>query len=464
MDAVERLHTGGQRLLQWLTADGRVRVARPRVLAIGPLLLLLALLAPARWLWFIAYVYLLLTALAYAWVRSVGPRVRVERRRTGDWARVGDTLEEEWFVSNTARLPLLWLLIDDHSTLPGSGGRRVAAAGARDYQRQRTTVVCRRRGRYQLGPLQLRLGDPFGLFAYEWPDPRVHEIVVYPPLLQLPPLQLPRGQRGGLARADLLQQQLTPSVGGLREYVPGDMPSHVHWPTVARTGRLMVKQFDQERAGALWIALDLHQAAYAADTLEQPVVAPAVDIYTRPAQSSQLDQPLDQLAPATALELAVALACSLAARALAEGRLVGLLADDGARILVTPGRGPRQLWRILANLVDVQARGNHPLGAVLERERMALGGDLAGAALVVVTPEVGGDWLPAAASWQHGPGGTLALLVAADASASAGLTRRLAAQGIAAETFSMGTPLPLLDPPRPRTQRRVSPLGRVRAI
>ena len=47
---------------------------------------------------------------------------------------------------------------------------------------------------------------------------------------------------------------MTPSVGGLREYIQGDPPSHIHWPTVAKTDRLMVKEFDQERAGALWIA------------------------------------------------------------------------------------------------------------------------------------------------------------------------------------------------------------------
>ena len=49
------------------------------------------------------------------------------------------------------------------------------------------------------------------------------------------------------------------------------------------------------------------------------------------------------------------LACSLAAQALSEGRAVGLLADDDRQLLVTPGRGPRQLWRILGELVDAQA-------------------------------------------------------------------------------------------------------------
>src|SRR6185295_16447337 len=107
-------------------------------------------------------------------------------------------------------------------------------------------------------------------------------------------------------------------------------------------------------------------------------------------------------------ELAVVLACSLAAQALAEGRAVGLLADDGRRRTVTPGQGPRQLWRILSELVDAQASGALSLGEVLRQGHAARASEVTGAALVVVTSALDGAWLPALAAWQHGrPGGAL---------------------------------------------------------
>jgi hypothetical protein len=119
-----------RRLWQNLNLDGRLRLTRRWMLLPGPLALLLALVVAYRDLFFVAYAYLLLVAVAYLWVREVGPRVRLRRRIRSEWAQVGDELEEQWELTNKARLPLLWLEIEDASTLPGYTGRRVAAGGA----------------------------------------------------------------------------------------------------------------------------------------------------------------------------------------------------------------------------------------------------------------------------------------------------------------------------------------------
>jgi len=262
----------------------------------------------------------------------------------------------------------------------------------------------------------------------------------------------------------LLQQHVTPSVGGLREYIQGDPPSHIHWPTVARTERLMVKEFDQERAGAVWLALDLYAGAYGdVETFKRSNVQTfkRSNIQTF-FQTSALAQPTEASTITSALELAIVLTCSLAAQTLSEGRAVGLLADDGQQRLVTPGRGPRQLWRILSALVDAQASGALPLGEVIRQGHMARATEVSSAALVVITPALDGGWLPALAGWQRGrPGGALALLVADRADRARPLEARLAAGGVAAHTFEVGTPLPLLNPPKPRDVMRVSPLGRM---
>jgi uncharacterized protein (DUF58 family) len=412
-------------ILNWLSLGGALRVTQPLMLALAPALFLLTLVAPYRWLSFLAYSFALLSLLCYAWVRYQAPRVRVSRQLQGDWAQVGDTLSEQWLAANKSFLPLLWMELEDESTVPGYTARRVAACGPFGTQGWTTEAECTRRGVYTLGPLLLRLSDPFGVFEYRRVDPATRRIVVYPPLVQLPPLEVPRGQRGGLARADLLQQYATPSVGGLREYRPGDVPSHIHWPTVARRNQLMVKEFDQERAGAVWIVLDCWEGAFGG----------------REAQG---------------LELAVVLAASLAARLLGEGRSVGFLADDGRERRVPPGHGPRQLWAILGELVDVGGGGEFPLGGVLRRAAR-------GGALALITADVGGAWLGSLAE-AAGRSGALALLVAppgtAGAEAAGALQRALATMGVAAQAFPANAQLPRVNPPRPRDEIRVGPLGR----
>ncbi|HMO55829.1 MAG TPA: hypothetical protein PKC19_00610, partial [Roseiflexaceae bacterium] len=80
-------------------------------------------LAPYRWLFFIAYTYLLFVLAAYLWLRFLGPRIELDRQIATTWAQVGDVIEEEWRLRSESRLPLLWLEIDDRSTLPGYATR-----------------------------------------------------------------------------------------------------------------------------------------------------------------------------------------------------------------------------------------------------------------------------------------------------------------------------------------------------
>lgn len=450
-----RIRTAGmQQAWRWLTLDGRIRVCRPWALLVGPFLLLLALAAPYRWLFFLAYGCLILGLTAYGWVRYQGPRLRLSRHLSLEWAQVGDTLEETWRLENRSHLPVVWLEINDSSTLPGYSARRVASADRNGSADWTTRAVCLRRGIYTLGPLQARIADPFGVFSYEWREENARQAVIYPPLAHLSGVVVPQGRRGGMARADILQRHTTPGVSGVREYVPGDILSHVHWPTVARTNRLMVKEFDQERAGALWIVLDAWLGAYQAIVCASVVPSPPVQWQS----SALLEAPDFWRDP---FELAIVVAASLAAQALREGRSVGFLTNDGRQRLARPGRGPRQLRRILEELADIQATGALPVGDVLRQGRSSGAVDAGNAALAIITPALDGAWLAAMAGWQRGrSGAAMALLIVSAASSASALEARLATLGALSYSFVVGHPLPLLHPPRPRTTLRVSPLGK----
>ena len=47
-----------------------------------------------------------------------------------------------------------------------------------------------------------------------------------------------------------------PEYLGIREYRPGDSPRHVHWPSTARTGTVMVRELEEERSQRLTIVVD----------------------------------------------------------------------------------------------------------------------------------------------------------------------------------------------------------------
>ncbi len=147
-------------------ARGRISVTSRWTVVLFPLLIALAVVVPYNILYYLAYLWGWLLLISWAWVRYQGPRVELLREMRGGWAQVGDELIEGWEVRNNSWLPLLWLQVDDASTLPGYNARRVGAAGPNAFQEWTTTAVCTRRGRYRVGPLTLELTDPLGLFRY----------------------------------------------------------------------------------------------------------------------------------------------------------------------------------------------------------------------------------------------------------------------------------------------------------
>ena len=114
------------------------------------------------------------------------------------------------------------------------------------------------RGRYQFGNLSLVTRAPFGLMERRISFEAPWSMIVYPQLGRLTrnwqkqmraALQTRRG-----SRHDRTAQQQ--EYHGLREYRSGDSPRWIHWRTSARTGELMVKEFEQEKDQLLALLLD----------------------------------------------------------------------------------------------------------------------------------------------------------------------------------------------------------------
>ena len=223
-------------------------------------------------------------------------------------------------------------------------------------------------------------------------------ILIYPPVVHLPGIQLPRGAATGSGRTSQRALQLTTNAAGVRAYTPGDSLNRIHWRTSARLETLMVKTFDLEPSGDLWIVLDLDAAVQAGEAEESTE------------------------------EYAVILASSLADRVLRQNRAVGLIAYGSAAAsdgyekaplptIILPQKGQAQQWRILEALARVRAGGYWPLAKVLAETDRNLG---RGMTLAVITPSCNPDWVASLLSPMRRGVAPTALLLDADTFTSEG--------------------------------------------
>jgi uncharacterized protein (DUF58 family) len=307
------------------------------------------------------YAILSIVIVSYVWTRLVFGGLTIRRHLRTKWATVGDTIEEEFEICSQSRLPILILEIEDYSELPGYRGSAAISLGRHTTHRWRTHGKAGKRGTYRLGPADVRVTDPFGLFTSE--RRLVHEtsIVIYPPITIMRDVTVPAGSLVGADRSSLRTQQVTTDAGGLREFRPGDPLKRIHWLSSARHRTLLTKEFDLEPTASLWIALDLH-----------------MDVQTGDGDESTE-------------EYGVKVVSSLAYQLVRDDKSVGFLAQGhDARYLIEPQRGIRQLWRILESLATIQARGTKPFSEVLTNAAPVLG---RGVSVVAISPSANPSWI-----------------------------------------------------------------------
>ena len=283
---------------------------------------------------------------------------------------------------------------------------------------------------FRLGPWDLQMSDPLGLFEVTHHYPETRTILVYPRAAHLPPLDFPRGRASGHTASSALAIAETMRVGGVRAYTSGDSLRRVHWRTTARRGSLMVREFDREPSGDLWLIVDLDAAVQAGSDDE----------------STQ--------------EYAVILAASLAAQTLRDGerREVGLVVSGKTPVVVPSRPGEAQLWRILESLTIVEPADGASLSSLLRQTSPMLG---RGCTVVLITPSQDPHWVAQLLPLVARGNAPSALLIDGPSfeppvgtrSGLLALRGLLAGQRIPNYTISKGFPLAPID--RIRRQREV---------
>ncbi|MFJ8808971.1 DUF58 domain-containing protein [Streptomyces sp. NPDC102490] len=191
-------------------------------------------------------------------------RVAGSRRLSPGRVSAGSEARVHLRVDNVSRLPTGLLMLQDRvpyvlGPRPRFVLDRVEPGGRREVSyRVRSDL----RGRYPLGPLQLRLTDPFGLCELTRSFSTYDTLTVIPRVEALPPVRL-SGEAKGYGEG----RQRSLALAGDDDVIPrgyryGDDLRRVHWRSTARYGELMVRREEQPQRARCTVLLDTRVVAF----------------------------------------------------------------------------------------------------------------------------------------------------------------------------------------------------------
>ena len=199
-------------------------------------------------------------------------RYRIACARTLDVTRLdlGDSATVVLAAANASAVRSGLVLVEDE--VPPALGMsprvvldRIEPGGRRNSA---YSITGHARGRFEIGPIQLRLTDPFGLVTLTRRFTATDHILVTPRVHTLSALPLGgelvgRGDSRLRALATSGEDDLLP-----REYRIGDEVRRVHWQATARTGDLMVRREEQPWQARAAIIIDTRAIAHDDESFE----------------------------------------------------------------------------------------------------------------------------------------------------------------------------------------------------
>jgi len=392
------------RALSSLTSRGRLLVAA------GGALLVVGALIGERPLVQLAVFVLALPVLSAATVAR--ERFRLGARRTVTPARVprGASADVQLDITNADTRPGgLWVLTEQ---LPGDLGRSPRFLVERLGEGATVTLHYRvdghRRGRHVLGPLRLRLVDPFGLVERSAVGTDTAPLLVVPRVRALGAGGPAGGQGGGgegVRRTIAVHGEDDVST---REYRHGDDLRKVHWRATARMGELMVRLEERPWRAQATLFLDTRARAH--------LIAPHQ--HGRTAVPGWTGPDGDDSPPPDSLEWLVEAAASMGSTLAERGAVLRAVTDAGE--LVPPsGHGRLSADDLLDRLAGVGPSRVPGLAVGVEQLCRAAGDG----PVICLLGAVGPDDVAGLVRSRSGPTVDAAVLADVESWAEAGVSR-----------------------------------------
>jgi uncharacterized protein (DUF58 family) len=221
---------------------------------------------------------------------SLRERFRDPRPAYEDWKRTREPGEERrnWWDRSVGYFRWRWQI---ERRLPRDvESSELAALAPGERQELKLAFTPRRRGRIELAGLTVGRPDPLGLVQGLARLPLAAHLIALPRRYRLPDIALPgrrKFQPGGVS--------LAASVGdseeflALRDYRPGDPLQRVHWKSFARTGKPVVKDYQDEFFERHALVLDTGSRSGEDAAFEDAVALAASFVYTIDTHECLLD-------------------------------------------------------------------------------------------------------------------------------------------------------------------------------
>lgn len=250
----------------------------------------------------IGFALIALVGIAVAIVSARRHDLEVTRTVTPRRARAGQPVHVAMKIENAGRGSAPLLTLDDRLPSAMSGNARFALNGVEPGGTRETRYELRApgRGRYEIGPLEISISDPFGLARTRSEGAGVTDLLVHP---RIERLSLPRdlGQQRSMAVSAL--RQLSGARGEdfytLREYAQGDDLRKIHWPSTAKRAKPMIRQEETPWHNRAVILLDdradAHEGRGDASSFERAIecAASLADLYHRSGYTYRLAGAVD---------------------------------------------------------------------------------------------------------------------------------------------------------------------------
>ncbi|MCW2766320.1 MAG: hypothetical protein JWO11_2279 [Nocardioides sp.] len=208
-------------------------------------------------------------------------RLALVRTVTPQLVAAGQASRVNLSLTNEGRTPSGILLLEDHVPYVLGTRPRFVLEGIGHGWRRHVTYQVRSdiRGKFDIGPMSVRVSDPFGLVELGRAFRTTVPLVVTPRTVPLPNIPL-----GGAWTGSGDNRPRAFAIGSaedvtVREYRRGDDLRRVHWRSSARMGELMVRREEQPWQSRATLFLDnrvrSHRGQGIASSLEAAVSAAA---------------------------------------------------------------------------------------------------------------------------------------------------------------------------------------------
>jgi uncharacterized protein (DUF58 family) len=233
-----------------------------------------AFVVQAPYVAYAVYAFGLLVAVAWASSRAWVAGLEAERSVDRTVVQQGESVDVRLTVTNHRGWPIPWVYVEDllPPGFPIQGAHRRLAVlmpgRSLDFHYE---LTCPRRGYHRIGPVLMESGDLFGLQRRFRTGRQRAYVSVLPTVAYIETFNVAARRPQGPVKVSNRVYEDPTRITGLREYVPGDPMSRIHWKASARTGELFVKQNEPANVLGATLLLDLHDDSYVPEEKDERI-------------------------------------------------------------------------------------------------------------------------------------------------------------------------------------------------